>query len=516
MVPEALAGFVVSTLAPVGVTTAMTFGPENDIFVTTLQGSVMHVDLDWTPAGPVFVGVSTFASGFSSPLGLVFGPDGALYVADSVPGAESGRPDGRVTRVLGDERTVVLSGLPNGRHNTNNLRFGPDGMLYVTNGNPNDSGQGTGEPDVLPLSGAILSVDAAQVAASPATLRWRDASGARIPADEVAAHPVNADFRSKVTVFASGFRNIYDVAFSPAGVAYTGTNGADEPASQDLLYRITPGTDYGYPFCYNVGAPGGTGSAVSVSPNPRYGDAARCAGVAPATALLGWHVCATGLDFPTAGPAGFRGAFARSVYVAECGPFFPQSLVPRTLEDPARGTHNTGHKVVRVELDANGEAVLVHDFLTGLALPTDVAFGPDGAMYVADVEAIHRVAQLPLAGTANAAPEPKATPVLAVPGSTFTTYATPVAAYQHGATMTFQNLDIFAHDVVAKSAFRSADKPWCGNFPQGKCPLFWSPLIGLAGETTVQGLEDAAPGTYEFYCTIHASMRGTLVVAPKL
>ncbi|MGH7822077.1 MAG: hypothetical protein ACREQ9_20125 [Candidatus Binatia bacterium] len=83
----------------------------------------------------------------------------------------------------------------------------------------------------------------------------------------------------------------------------------------------------------------------------------------PPTALLGWHTCTTGLDLPTTGPSGFPdGEYRSSVYVGECTAFFAEDLVAKSLEDlqsedPVRVTHDTSHKVVRVELDENGEAV---------------------------------------------------------------------------------------------------------------------------------------------------------------
>ncbi len=55
----------------------------------------------------------------------------------------------------------MISGLPNGRHNTNGLAIGADGMLYITNGNSTDSGFGEegGAPEVQPYSGSVLRVD---------------------------------------------------------------------------------------------------------------------------------------------------------------------------------------------------------------------------------------------------------------------------------------------------------------------------------------------------------------------
>lgn len=391
--PEAALGFGVQPLAPVVVPTALAFGPGDadgpDLYATTLQGRVQRVALLWGPAGPVATGVSTAAEGFSQPLGIAF-VGSAMFVSDSHQGSESDRTDGRITRVEGAGKRVVVDGLPNGRHNTNHLRLGPDGRLYVANGNSNDNGLAGGPPDVFPYSGSILSVSPEEVSASPAILHWKDEQGQSIPAELIATHPRNADFNAKVEVLAHGFRNVFGVAFSPRGTAYTAMNGADEPASQDLLYAIAPGTDYGFPFCYNVGPPGGVGAQVSVEPNPLFGDPARCAGRSPATALLGWHVCATGLDAPRPGPWGFPAWAQRSVFVAECATFFPQSWLEHTLAQPT--THNTAHKVVRVALGETGNAAEVQDFLTGLALATDVLFGPDGAMYVADAWGVLRVA----------------------------------------------------------------------------------------------------------------------------
>ena len=388
-VPEVIAGFAIAPLSPVPVATSIAFGPGDadgdDLYATTLTGSVIRIPLAWTPAGPVATGAWTsVATGFSTPLGLAFDDEGVLYVADSAAGAESGRVDGRVWRVEDGSKSVIVGGLPNGRHNTNNLRFGPDGLLYVANGNPNDDGVSGGEADVLPVSGAILSVDADVVAASPAIFRWKDGQGNAIPAASLAAHPVNDDFNAKVSVFAHGFRNVYDIAFGPTGIAYTATNGADATPSQDQFYRLRPGAGYGFPFCYSVGTPGTTEGVVEN--NPQYPDA-DCSGALPASANLGWHVCATGLDIAPAG------TFLDSAYVAQCGPL-QQNVVRASLDDPARASYNTGHKVARVVLDANGEALEVRDFVIGLHLPTDVVFGPDGAMYIADVDTIYRVVEL--------------------------------------------------------------------------------------------------------------------------
>jgi glucose/arabinose dehydrogenase len=405
-VPEVVQGFTLAPVAalapgvgadPSALLAALAFGPGEegqDLYGVTTTGDVVRFPLAWTPAGPLSLQPVTRASGFTGSLGLAFRGD-ALYVADTHGAAEHDGSDGRVTRLLPGQSSqaqglVVVDGLPNLFHTTEHLRFGPDGRLYVANGNGQDHGEA--EPDARPYSGGVFSVDPDEVALGPAVLHWQDAQGQPIPRDQLAAHPRNADFAAKARVLGSGFRNAFGVAFAPGGQAYVSMNGPDLPDAQDVLYRVAPGTDYGFPWCVNAGPPGGVGAQVHVVPSAFFNDASRCVGVQPATALLGWHVCATGLDVPTPGVAAFPPAFQSSVFVAECGPFSVPQLLARLAEEPS--THDTGHKVARVALGAQGEAVGVTDFVTGLALPTDAVFGPDGALYIADVQVVWRVAPL--------------------------------------------------------------------------------------------------------------------------
>lgn len=399
-VPDVADGFSIHELVPVDAPTAINFGPGDDdgpdLYATTLTGRLVRVHLLWTPVGPAAEDVSVVADDLNLPLGVAF--DGTtVFVSDSRQSDAAARTVGHVTAFdLSDpsDRTRVVDQLPNGRHNTNHLRFGPDGDLYIANGNPNDDGVEGGAADIHPYSGAILSVNASFVLEHPQVLQWRDADGDLIPADEIADHPRNEDFAGNVTSVAHGFRNVFGVAFGPDDRPWTAMNGADDPSSQDSLYRITPGTDYGFPRCYNEGTPGAT-TGISKRPNPQHFPDADCSTHPPADALLGWHTCTTGIDFPTDGAQRFPPGFRNSTYIGECSVFFGADWLQKVSQDPTKAQHSTSHKVARVVLDGTGDPIEVRDFVTGLALPTDVRFGPEGAMYIADAGAIYHVAPTP-------------------------------------------------------------------------------------------------------------------------
>lgn len=103
-------------------------------------------------------------------------------------------------------------------------------------------------------------------------------------------------------------------------------------------------------------------------------------------------------------------------------------------------------------------------------------------------------------------------------GEQFRGYTLPVFAIVEGDSMTYANLDLASHNVESDGRLRSDYPDWCrlGRFLEGRCPLFWSPLVGLAEDTPVYGVGDLAPGTYPFICRPHSgAMRGVLVVLDK-
>ena len=117
------------------------------------------------------------------------------------------------------------------------------------------------------------------------------------------------------------------------------------------------------------------------------------------------------------------------------------------------------------------------------------------------------IAALSLALAGGIAPARAASLIYASgPGEQFRGYTLPVLVVRPGDSVTYLNGDIAYHDVHGE------DDGSCPTLP-GTCPRFASPLIGLSQSADVAGIPALAPGTYGFVCTIHGSMKGTLVVS---
>lgn len=67
-----------------------------------------------------------------------------------------------------------------------------------------------------------------------------------------------------------------------------------------------------------------------------------------------------------------------------------------------------------------------------------------------------------------------------------------------GEPLEFTNLDVMRHDVVA---LRKG--------PDGK-PVFATQLIGTGVTVVLKGLDKLAPGVYDYTCTLHPEMSGTV------
>ena len=154
-------------------------------------------------------------------LGLALSP---AFADDGLVYAYMTTGDGNeVTRMSLDgdrlgEPEVIVSGIPkSGNHNGGRLAFGPDGMLYVTTGDAQDS---SASQDPASLGGKILRV-------TP--------DGAPAPGNPFAGSPV----------WSLGHRNVQGIGWDGAGRMYASEFGQN---TLDELNLIVPGGNYGWPL----------------------------------------------------------------------------------------------------------------------------------------------------------------------------------------------------------------------------------------------------------------------------
>ena len=253
-------GFSLIKFADLYRPTAFAFDEQGRLFVTSQDGNV-YILHDRDQDGRAEAR-STFATGYYFPVGVaIHNPTGDVYV--SYQGAITALRD-----TDGDERAdqqrIFVDNLPTGKHQNDNLKFGPDGKLYVGIGSTCDACQ-----DSDPRSASILRFD------------------------------VNT---GESEIFATGMRNPYDLAFQPiTGELFATDNGRDHlgmDAPFEELNHIVLGGDYGYPNCWNAQ------------------DTPGCAGTIPAAAFFEAHSSADGLDFydGKAFPAEYRGNAFVSIF----------------------------------------------------------------------------------------------------------------------------------------------------------------------------------------------------------
>jgi glucose/arabinose dehydrogenase len=240
--------------------TAFAFDEQGRLYITSQDGNV-YVLRDEDGDGRADSKV-TFAVGFYFPLGVAIHiPTGDVYVSYQ----------GKITRLRdtdgdlrADEQNIFARDLPFGRHQNDNLEFGPDGWLYIGVGSTCDACQ-----DTDPRSASIL--------------RFNVDTGAS-------------------EIYATGLRNPFDIAFYPStGELFATDNGRDDlgmDAPFEELNHITRGGDYGYPNCWNEQ------------------DMPGCENTIPAVAFFEPHSSADGLDFYSGDrfPAEYRGSAFVSIF----------------------------------------------------------------------------------------------------------------------------------------------------------------------------------------------------------
>ena len=215
---------------------------------------------------------------------------------DEVPGASEIDPaSGAVTKLSGPDLATPLhlvTGLPRSaeNHAPNGMAMGPDGWLYITlGGNTNFGAQSSDfsyAPEV-PLSGSVARVNVSKFAAPSDAVdasvgsryAWDDPCGpgetvgngcstafslaGDANGDDDALDPgdSNGTVPGKFELYATGFRNPYDITWHSNGKLYLNDNEGnagygDAPACSptspvgtppDQLFRVQPGGYHGHP-----------------------------------------------------------------------------------------------------------------------------------------------------------------------------------------------------------------------------------------------------------------------------
>ncbi|MBA3868268.1 MAG: PQQ-dependent sugar dehydrogenase [Anaerolineae bacterium] len=255
--------------------------------------------------------------------------DGKTYISDAgrISILTDSDKDGKL-----DSIQPIVQGLPTWKHtfhSNNGIAFGPDNKLYVGVGATTDHG-----PIQDQYEASILRMN-----------------------------PDGSDLE----VFATGFRNPYDLVFSPKGELFTADNSPDEP--DDTLAYLPPeeldfvqqGKNYGFPYVFGVaGAVGDYTGPV----NDYYTSSA-----------------SSGITYYSADQ--FPPAYRNGIFLAQfgTGAAFPKQMALQN-----------GQMVIFDTLTADGKGGYTGKwqpfakFRTDLGVynPIDVTVGPDGALYVVE------------------------------------------------------------------------------------------------------------------------------------
>ncbi len=353
--------------------TSLALGPDGRLYVGQLDGRIVALTLE----GETVTDIELIADAdvLGDILGLAFNPADppepvVLYVSHTqLYRKENGPPyAGKISMLRGPdfEPTDIITGLPvsTAEHGTNNIVFDSDGTLYIAQGGTTNAGVPSPRfprPET-PLSGAILVADLPDPTFD-GDIRYEPAAEASHTVDQVAGD---------VRVYATGFRNVFDLVIHSNGRIYATDNGPNPgdgaqsfgcglegpgPVAADELNLIVEGAYYGHPN-RNRG---------------RY-DERQCTyhaatdnlgGTMPPLATLGIFTSADGVVEYTSDAFGGR-LRGDLIYV-----------------EWAKG------RVWRVTLAGDGASVvsisrLVPDTLN---LPLDVVVAPDGTVYIAEMGA---------------------------------------------------------------------------------------------------------------------------------
>lgn len=309
--------------------TVLAFGPDGRLYVLS-EGGLLSAFSDTDGDGFAETQATVYANAegmLTHAVGLAW-HEGKTYISDSgrISILSDSNSDGQLDTV-----TPIIDGLVSLEywgHSNNGIAFGGDGKLYVGIGSTTDHGpiRREGEAQIIRM---------------------------------------NPD-GSEPEVFATGFRNPYDLTFSPSGDLFTADNGPDRfdktlrylPSEE--LNHVRQGQFYGFPEVFGEPYPGHNSTA-------------------PVTNFFP-SVASSGLVYYAAEQ--FPEPYRDAVYVAQWG------SVAHPVQ--ARDIRN-GFQVVYVPLQPTEDGTYTGDWEVFAMFeqpdeteyrPVDVTVGVDGALYI--------------------------------------------------------------------------------------------------------------------------------------
>ena len=305
-------------------------------------------------------------------LGVAFDPDFGLrndanfiylhyttYPHNNVSRVQIGGAPGAFTVLATQRILTVESG--GGNHWGGDLKFGPDGFLYVSLG---DGGNGFEGYDVQKLSwlrGKILRIDPRSVATGYAIPAGNPFTGGA-PCDNLTKETLAARTASCPEVYASGFRNPWRMTFDrETNRLWVGDVGT----MKEEVNLVLPGKNYGWRACDGVlgaGCPPGAASTM-IAPVAQYREPTM-----PSASVTGGYVYnGTALGSSLKGALIFSDVYSGNLFIidapyASADPAAVPFAVTKTLEHPASPDYPTFGKF-RV--------------LAGASLPFLVSFAED-------------------------------------------------------------------------------------------------------------------------------------------